>query len=79
MLFMYFLLFLYFLPFEKGMAHYLNKFEGQDFLNISQKSYLTCEINSIHRQTLNILYVFHLFSLFCYYITLEKGVAFHLN
>ena len=70
---MYFLLFLYFLPFEKGMAHYLNKFEGQDFLNISQKSYLTCEINSIHRQTIEYSLCISLIFLILLLYHLRKG------
>ena len=69
------LLFCYYLPLENGLALHLNKLESPSSMDALCQAFMKLARDSREED-------FKIFSIclhFCYYPTLEKGVAFHLN
>ena len=71
-----FSLFRYYLPLEKGLALHLNKYESPSPKDALCQVWLKLALLFLRRRFLKFVNVF---SLFHYYLTLEKGGALHLN
>ena len=71
-----FSLFCYYLPLEKGVALYFNKFESPSPKDALCLVWLKLAQWFLRRKFLKFVNVFLLFR---YYLPLEKGVAIHLN